>query len=95
MFWTFVVLLLAYLDPTFSDGDGADWYYMGSHGPANWTDDYPHCGGASQSPINIPKELVYDPSLGRVTSLGYDKVNMGMVISNNGHSGILIPLVYV
>ncbi|XP_012283528.1 carbonic anhydrase 2 [Orussus abietinus] len=53
----------------------------------NWADDYPACGGVSQSPIDLkPSEMtrLEVPSL--LTWTGYSKPPKEMTITNNGHT---------
>ena len=61
-----------------------------SPGPAAWAEQYPKCGGESQSPINLLNPKHMDSST--VLEMGLDFSNYSMVTTsnteliNNGHT---------
>lgn len=73
----------------FGHSEGAGWSYVGEHGPAHWASSFQHCGGSSQSPINIPgaSSLVYDEGLSQFTLNGFGTSSSSTYqLKNNGHS---------
>jgi len=59
-------------------------------GPSHWVNSFPDCGGTRQSPINIKTGEVTRMDVGGLTLSGYDKTSEHeMVLTNNGHTGIL------
>ncbi|KAK6471333.1 carbonic anhydrase 14 isoform X1 [Huso huso] len=68
--------------------DGPHWSYTGSHGQSHWPELFPHCGGLSQSPVNIDTDCVkLDPSLRPVEPQGYSTLSSDdFTLENNGHS---------
>jgi len=67
-----------------------DWSYdeTSLHGPADWYQTYPVCGGASQSPIDIQTHgLQRQNNLKVFDFINYNQVSSNVfVLSNNGHS---------
>ncbi|ESO96281.1 hypothetical protein LOTGIDRAFT_66515, partial [Lottia gigantea] len=62
-------------------------------GPDSWPQQYEHCGGMQQSPINIDtKSVSYDPDMGAFDFSQFDVSSNSHVfnITNNGHSGKFI-----
>lgn len=61
----------------------------GPEGQDHWEDNYPYCGGAFQSPINIQSELMrFDPTLRPIDVRNYNlSPNEQLMLGNNGHSG--------
>lgn len=61
----------------------------GPEGQDHWEENYPYCGGAFQSPINIKSELMrFDPTLRPVDVRKYNlSPNEQLTLGNNGHSG--------
>ncbi|RXM91355.1 Carbonic anhydrase 14 [Acipenser ruthenus] len=59
-----------------------------SHGQSQWPELFPHCGGLSQSPVNIDTACVkLDPSLRPVEPQGYSTLSSDFfTLENNGHS---------
>ncbi|CAF98333.1 unnamed protein product, partial [Tetraodon nigroviridis] len=72
----------------FSAVSGAKWTYVGPAGQDHWEDNYPYCGGAFQSPINIMSDLMrFDPTLRPVDVRNYNlSPNEQLTLGNNGHS---------
>ncbi|XP_058862372.1 carbonic anhydrase 12 isoform X2 [Acipenser ruthenus] len=68
--------------------DGPHWSYTESHGQSQWPELFPHCGGLSQSPVNIDTDCVkLDPSLRPVEPQGYSTLSSDFfTLENNGHS---------
>nr|XP_046251242.1 carbonic anhydrase 12 [Scatophagus argus] len=67
---------------------GAKWTYTGPDGEEYWAKNYPYCGGAFQSPINIKSDLLrFDPTLRPVEVQNYNlSPNEQLTLGNNGHS---------
>lgn len=61
----------------------------GSEGEHHWPKNYPYCGGAFQSPIDIKSELLrFDPTLRQIEVQNYNlSPNEQLTLGNNGHSG--------
>ncbi|KAM4573871.1 carbonic anhydrase 12 [Odontesthes bonariensis] len=72
----------------FSVTHGAKWTYSGPQGEPHWTEHYPYCGGAFQSPIDIKSELLrFDPTLHPIELQNYNlSPNEQLTLGNNGHS---------
>jgi len=68
---------------------GQEWNYddASGYGPSEWYEEYPTCGGFSQSPINIvTNSLVKGTPLGPVTFYNYNSVASYMFnLTNVGH----------
>lgn len=55
---------------------------------AHWSEEYPACGGESQSPINLQRKKVrYNPSLTALNLTGYEAQGGEFPMINNGHTG--------
>ncbi|XP_056908677.1 carbonic anhydrase 12 isoform X3 [Takifugu flavidus] len=67
---------------------GTKWTYAGPEGQDHWDENYPYCGGAFQSPININSELMrFDPTLRPINVRNYNlSPNEQLTFGNNGHS---------
>ncbi|XP_053282407.1 carbonic anhydrase 12 [Pleuronectes platessa] len=67
---------------------GAKWTYRGPEGEHHWSNHYPFCGGAFQSPIDIKSDLLrFDPSLRPIEVHNYNmSPNEQLTLGNNGHS---------
>ncbi|XP_051237893.1 carbonic anhydrase 12 isoform X1 [Dicentrarchus labrax] len=67
---------------------GAKWTYTGPEGENHWSEHYPYCGGAFQSPINIKSELLrFDPTLRPIEVQNYNlSPKEQLTLGNNGHS---------
>ena len=72
------LLKITYTDPV-----------AGPLGEHQWSKNYPYCGGAFQSPIDIKSELMrFDPTLRPIEVHGYNlSRNEQLTLGNNGHSG--------
>ncbi|XP_072292029.1 carbonic anhydrase 12-like [Eucyclogobius newberryi] len=71
------------------------WTYSGPEGEQHWSEHFPYCGGAFQSPIHIRSDLFrFDPSLGPIVLKNYNlSPNEQLTLGNNGHSvQISLPL---
>ncbi|KAM5125966.1 carbonic anhydrase 9-like, partial [Mantella aurantiaca] len=69
-------------------GSRGHWSYKDI---SEWEAEFPACGGAEQSPINVKtEETKYEPNLKPITVSGYD-VSPGesLTLSNNGHTVVL------
>lgn len=71
----------------FSGVNAATWSYSGaSDGIARWSTNYPTCGGARQSPVDLTSAKT-DNSLEAFTFSNFDNVNgVSWSVTNNGHS---------
>lgn len=60
----------------------------GPDGQDYWFNNYPYCGGAFQSPIDIKSELLrFSPALRPIEVRNYDlSPNEQLTLGNNGHS---------
>ncbi|XP_071392371.1 carbonic anhydrase 12 isoform X2 [Centroberyx affinis] len=67
---------------------GAKWTYNGPEGQHHWHKNYPYCGGAFQSPIDIKPDLLrFDPTLHPIEVQNYNlSANEQLTLGNNGHS---------
>lgn len=67
---------------------GAKWTYNGANGDHYWSKQFPFCGGAFQSPIDIQtKVLRYDPTLRPIEVQNYNlSTTEQLTLGNNGHS---------
>ncbi|XP_040894665.1 carbonic anhydrase 12 [Toxotes jaculatrix] len=67
---------------------GAKWTYSGPEGEHHWSKNYPYCGGAFQSPIDIKSELLrFDPTLRPIEVQNYNlSPHEHLTLGNNGHS---------
>ncbi|XP_011605688.2 carbonic anhydrase 12 isoform X1 [Takifugu rubripes] len=67
---------------------GTKWTYAGPEGQDHWDENYPYCGGAFQSPINIKSELMrFDTTLRPINVRNYNlSPNEQLTFGNNGHS---------
>ncbi|XP_018536449.1 carbonic anhydrase 12 isoform X1 [Lates calcarifer] len=67
---------------------GAKWTYTGPDGQHHWSKNYPYCGGAFQSPIDITSELLrFDPTLRPIEVQNYNlSPYEHLTLGNNGHS---------
>ncbi|OWF36341.1 carbonic anhydrase-like [Mizuhopecten yessoensis] len=66
--------------------EAADWSYTGTHGPGHWDDTYPICGQSSQSPIDLPSTVYYNPDLKPFSFNNYnDLSDFTLRLHNNGH----------
>ncbi|XP_016145841.1 carbonic anhydrase 12 [Sinocyclocheilus grahami] len=79
----FIILIACHLEST-----GAKWTYNGPDGEHNWSNNYPFCGGAFQSPIDFQTQLLrYDPNLPPIQVQNYNlSTKEQLTLSNNGHS---------
>lgn len=61
----------------------------GPEGEHHWPKNYPYCGGAFQSPIDIKSELLrFDPTLHPIEVQNYNlSPSEQLTLGNNGHSG--------
>uniref|UniRef100_UPI00358FBCFB carbonic anhydrase 6-like n=1 Tax=Myxine glutinosa TaxID=7769 RepID=UPI00358FBCFB len=72
--------------------DAADWCYESSgsacvYDVAHWAEHYQHCGGKSQSPINIDTNSInVNTSLHNFVFEGYDEILSDVHMVNNGHT---------
>ncbi|XP_060077428.1 uncharacterized protein LOC132556981 [Ylistrum balloti] len=65
---------------------GGQWSYEGSTGPGNWGDVSEICDRNSQSPIDIPDQVYYNPELGGFNFNNYDITTyFTLRLHNNGH----------
>lgn len=62
---------------------------LGPDGQHHWSKNYPYCGGAFQSPIDITSELLrFDPTLRPIEVQNYNlSPYEHLTLGNNGHSG--------
>ncbi|KAL8560660.1 hypothetical protein ACOMHN_052676 [Nucella lapillus] len=68
---------------------GTGWEYTGPLGPGQWHNEYLHCGGRMQSPINIDTaDVLFDPKLRLFDLSTYDTCKQcTMELENvNGHT---------
>uniref|UniRef100_A0A3Q0QZA5 Carbonic anhydrase n=1 Tax=Amphilophus citrinellus TaxID=61819 RepID=A0A3Q0QZA5_AMPCI len=69
---------------------GAKWTYDGKFdkGQDHWSERYPYCGGALQSPIDFESDLLrFDPTLRPIEVQNYIlSPNEQITLGNNGHS---------
>ncbi|XP_037308579.2 carbonic anhydrase 12 [Pungitius pungitius] len=67
---------------------GAKWTYSGPEGQHYWPKQFPYCGGAFQSPIDLkPALLRFDPTLRPIEIQNYNlSPNEQLTLGNNGHS---------
>ncbi|XP_039989753.1 carbonic anhydrase 12 isoform X2 [Xiphias gladius] len=67
---------------------GAKWTYSGPEGEHHWSKNYPYCGGAFQSPIDIKSDLLrFDPTLRPIEVQNYNlSPDEQLTLGNNGHS---------
>ncbi|XP_040019724.2 carbonic anhydrase 12 [Gasterosteus aculeatus] len=67
---------------------GARWTYSGPEGQHYWPKQYPYCGGAFQSPIDLkPGLLRFDPTLRPIEIQNCNlSPNEQLTLGNNGHS---------
>ncbi|XP_030588000.1 carbonic anhydrase 12 [Archocentrus centrarchus] len=72
----------------FSALHGAKWTYDGREGQDHWSERYPYCGGALQSPIDFESDLLrFDPTLHPIEVQNYTlSPNEQITLGNNGHS---------
>lgn len=61
----------------------------GKEGQEHWSERYPYCGGALQSPIDFESDLLrFDPSLRPIEVHNYNlSPSEQITLGNNGHSG--------
>uniref|UniRef100_A0A3Q2WTK2 Carbonic anhydrase XII n=1 Tax=Haplochromis burtoni TaxID=8153 RepID=A0A3Q2WTK2_HAPBU len=61
----------------------------GPQGQDHWSQHYPYCGGALQSPIDLKSDLLrFDPTLRPIEVQNYNlSPNEQLTLGNNGHSG--------
>uniref|UniRef100_A0A673CTK4 Carbonic anhydrase n=2 Tax=Sphaeramia orbicularis TaxID=375764 RepID=A0A673CTK4_9TELE len=66
----------------------AKWTYSGPEGEHHWSKNYPYCGGAFQSPIDIKSDLLrFDPTLRPIEVHNYNlSPHEQLTLGNNGHS---------
>ncbi|XP_070571840.1 carbonic anhydrase 14-like [Ptychodera flava] len=68
------------------------WEYTGNTGPEHWGDHYEHCGGESQSPINIVRKNAEKRTWGPFVWIGMrgklldESRPSSLDIINNGHT---------
>lgn len=62
-------------------GETADWGYEGPMGPEHWREEFPACGGASQSPVDIrtAKKVSGHP-------IDFHYADSTLRVINNGHT---------
>lgn len=60
----------------------------GPKGQDRWAKDYPYCGGAQQTPIDITPDLLkFDSTLPPIQVQNYDlQPSDALTLGNNGHS---------
>ncbi|XP_046890009.1 carbonic anhydrase 12 [Hypomesus transpacificus] len=85
LFFFFVSSLIVFMTHVVH---GAKWTYAGPHGEHFWSKQYPFCGGAFQSPIDIQTDLLrFDPTLRPIEVRNYNlSTDEQLTLGNNGHS---------
>uniref|UniRef100_H3CRJ6 carbonic anhydrase n=1 Tax=Tetraodon nigroviridis TaxID=99883 RepID=H3CRJ6_TETNG len=60
-------------------------------GQTEWSEHFPDCGGASQSPVDVATiQTRFDPGLTPLTPLGYDQHgHKPFTLHNNGHTAVV------
>ena len=93
-----LVLPVANMQPLISNWSKVTWSPVsnlwcdditGPHGEHFWSKQYPFCGGAFQSPIDIQTDLLrFDPTLRPIEVRNYNlSTDEQLTLGNNGHSG--------
>ncbi|KAG1660186.1 Carbonic anhydrase [Nymphon striatum] len=69
------------------------WSYFGEHGVDTWPENYEHCGGKRQSPVDIEVDAVKENKqlLNDIKFVNYNKVPVTYLIQNNGHTAVMAP----
>ncbi|KAH8398708.1 hypothetical protein KR222_000392, partial [Zaprionus bogoriensis] len=65
---------------------GQDFGYRGKHGPEHWKEEYKHCSGKYQSPINIDELTVEKKQFPEIEYVNFDVTPESIDMSNNGHT---------
>ncbi|XP_068234635.1 uncharacterized protein [Palaemon carinicauda] len=66
------------------------WSYTDKNGPDDWANDFPMCGGSSQSPIDIiTSSSTVNTDWSPFVFTNYDAIPANMTILNNGHTAQL------
>ncbi|CAG2202627.1 CA [Mytilus edulis] len=65
------------------------WSYEGQHGLGHWNKEYPDCGRQHQSPIDIPSNPTFNPSI-FMNFNGFEKTKeFSLTLRNNGHTAVV------
>lgn len=70
-------------------GDSTHWAYSGQLDPEHWKSQYPVCGNAQQSPIDINPDTASPMNPLPLALANYDTTEKLLHITNNGHTALI------